>query len=450
MRKNVRNLERKNATLSRQLEMSERRNSIQGLYFNLMGGNPSNLTTFGPIANNNIYPLLTVNWSLLSWMYKTHGILQTAIDMPVLDALRGGVIIDSDQLKKNAKELEDDLEETGTYHKICEAFNWARLFGGGGLIINTGQDPKTPLDWRRILHLDFIPVTRWQLGSTHRTADSFSYYGVEFHKSRVITMAGKPAPHPIDLQLMGWGMSEIERMIGDFNRYLKGSEVIYELLEQAKIDVYRLQEFNSLLGTPEGTEIATARIQKANQIKNFNNAIILDKEDEYQQKTFSGWQGLANIMKENRIGIAAALRMPMTKLFGLSASGFNSGEDDIENYNAMIESEVRAPMKTVIRQILKLKCAHLFKMPDAHVGFQFKPLRVLSAEQEENIKKSKLERLRTAQLDLGIIGRQQAAEWAGREGLFPEDILDKKGVLEFEDTRLEEPEPVVPKGGAKK
>ena len=30
------------------------------------------------------------------------------------------------------------------------------------------------------------------------------------------------------------------------------------------------------------------------------------------------------------------LKMPITKLFGISAAGFSSGEDDIENYNSMI------------------------------------------------------------------------------------------------------------------
>ncbi len=43
----------------------------------------SNLTSFNPIIQNNIYAPLSINWQILTYMYKTHGIIQTAIDMPV-------------------------------------------------------------------------------------------------------------------------------------------------------------------------------------------------------------------------------------------------------------------------------------------------------------------------------------------------------------------------------
>jgi len=68
----------------------------------------------------------------------------------------------------------------------------------------------------------------------------------------------------------------------------------------------------------------------------------MDMKDDYEQKQIT-FTGLSDVLSQIRYGIAADVKMPMAKLFGMSASGFNSGEDDIENYNAMIESSVRRP-----------------------------------------------------------------------------------------------------------
>ncbi|MGB2578207.1 hypothetical protein AAIR98_000125 [Elusimicrobium simillimum] len=63
------------------------------------------------------------------------------------------------------------------------------------------------------------------------------------------------------------------------------------------------------------------------------------------------------ILREIRMQIASDLKMPLTKLFGISATGFNSGEDDIENYNAMIESEIRSKCKYDLLTILEICCS---------------------------------------------------------------------------------------------
>ena len=113
------------------------------------------------------------------------------------------------------------------------------------------------------------------------------------------------------------------------------------------------------LATTGGSALIRNRIQAANEIKSYVNALVLDKEEEFEQKTLT-FSGLSEVMAENRIGIASALRMPMTKLFGLSASGFSTGEEDTDNYNQMVESEVQAKMRPAIRDCIKLACANLW------------------------------------------------------------------------------------------
>lgn len=426
-KKNDRALSRENEKLRSELTNKSRQNSLTQLLVGI--GNPDNITSFNTILQNNITMPLTILWTVLSYMYKTHGIIQTAIDMPVMDAFRGGLEIESEQLSEdNIADLQDALEEEGILTVVGQSIIWKRLFGGAALIINTDQDPKMPLDMRRINKLKFYAADRWELDAPYMNSEYYGYYEKMMHKSRVLVMSGKEAPRIVRWQLSGWGMSEVERMVEDFNRYLKTSNVLYELLEEAKVDVYKLEGLNDQLTSEGGTNSVLQRVQTVNKIKNFNHALLLDKNDEYDQKQLT-YSGLAEVWKENRIGIASALRMPQAKIFGLSAQGFGSGEDDIENYNAMVESEVRTPAKPTLRFVIKLKCAQMFGIPDCDFSLRFKPLRMLSAVEEEQVKSSKQTRILGWQT-AGNYTRQEAAEHAEKEGLITEETEASKGLLD--------------------
>lgn len=401
-------------------------NSMSSLVANALG--QANITSFNPLIENTIYAPLTINWMLLTYMYKTHGIIQTAIDVPVLDAFRGGLELHSGELSADElKDLTDRLEEEGILTTIVDVFKWARLYGGAALIINTDQDSSEPLDMANAKMFALYAANRWELTSPMREAEYYNFYGKRVHHSRVITVCGKEAPYVIRWQLAGWGMSEIERMVEDFNRYLKTNEVLYELLHEAKIDVYRFNGLNDQLVSQAGTEQTQRRVQLMNQTKSFQDALIMDIKDEYDQKQLT-FTGLAEVTKENRISIAAALRMPMTKLFGLSASGFNSGEDDIENYNAMVESEVRTPARRIVKTILNLMVMqdHGF---EADLNFEYAPLRVLSSVEEETVKTSRANR-HLADYDRGLLDSHEYGMISEKEKLVPIETAASKGILE--------------------
>lgn len=402
----------------------------------------SNLTSFGPIIQNNIYAPLTINWQLLTYMYKTHGIIQTAIDMPVLDALRGGIELHSGELSSDElKELTDDIEEDGILDTIGEAEIWTRLYGGGGLIINSNQDPSQPFALKGLKKIAFYAANRWEFSAAKRTASSFDFYGHKVDASRVLTLSGKAAPYVVRWQLQGWGMSEVERMVEDFNTYIRTKNVIYELLEEAKIDVWKLKGLNAQLMSAAGTARTRERVQLTNQLKDFNNAVVLDMEDDFIQKQLT-FAGLAEMKKENRIDISSALRMPLTKLFGLSASGFNSGEDDIENYNAMVESEVRQKLRRVIRKVLNMLCVVKFG-GEFDISFDYRPLRVMSSAEEEQIKTSKQNRI--VQLyDRGLVNSKEIGDVLQKEKLVSIDTLAAQGLLEDQPEPPVDNKPTVP------
>lgn len=395
----------------------------------------SNLET---LFVNNRYTPLTINRVLLAYMYCEHGIIQSAIEQPILDGLRGGLNIESPELDgDDIKSFQDYLEDKSIMATIVETEIWKDVFGGSGLIINIEVDPARPYDQKTPPkgELEFYAADRWELASDRRGTDQYNFYGTFLDRSRVIERIGKKPPAFIRPQLMGWGMSKIERMVRELNAFLKHNDLIFELLDEAKVDVYSIDQFNSSLMTASGTEKIRKRIQVGNQLKNFNNAVVLDMKDKFEQKQLS-FGGLAEILQQLRIGIACVMRMPVTKLFGLSAAGFNSGEDDLENYNAMIESEIRTPMRPMLHKVLNLCMMNHFGFLPKYT-FDFKPLRVMSDEQEETVKTSKQNRVMML-YDKALLTSEEVGQCCRAYNLLPVQTLLEEGKLE------EHPVPVMP------
>jgi len=420
-----------------------------GEAFGYPGSFPFNQgTPFSEQVSNITSMFKNLRWYLvsnlrqvLSQAYIEIGLIQTIVDVPVDDGLRGGVEIKSKQLDENQiEELQVSLDRDDDLNTAGQAAKWNRLFGGAGIIIMTDQDPETPLDIESISKdspLEFRAVDMWELFWDKQNTEGYdpqiqaediefySYYGIKLHKSRVMRLKGLTAPSFIRPRLRGWGFSVVEALVRSINQYLKGTDLGYEVLDEFKIDVFRVKNLNNTLLSPNGNQKVRERFQMVNWIKNYNNALVLDIEDEYDHKQLS-FAGLGEAMDGIRLQIAADMRMPITKLFGTSMSkGFATDQNDMEVYNAMVESQVRNKLKYDILRIIEIKCQKLFGFIPDDIAINFKPLRILSAEQEENVKTQKFNRLLSAK-QAGEITVYEFREGVNKGNLF--DIkLDNAG-----------------------
>lgn len=389
--------------------------------------------------------MISQNRMLLSYLYVEIGIVQTLIDQPVDDALAKIPEIVSEQLKPEDVEIvKQYIQEHGWFETFKQAEKWKRLYGGSGLFINTPQNPASEFRIDR-LHKDtpieLYALDRWELCyqvSGQISVDTmnvgkpltdtpYNIYGQQTHKTRVLQFKGKEAPSILKLQLQGWGMSEVERLLRSLNSFLKNQDVIFELLDEAKVDVFKIDGFNTCL-EGEYTDKIVKQVQLTNQIKSYLNALVMDKEDEFDQKNMT-FAGLADMHTQNRQAIAADLKMPVTKLWGVSAAGFNSGEDDIENYNSMLESEIRIKSRQNLIMLIKIACQVTLGFIPEDIDLVYPPLRILSAEQEELVKEKQFNRVLQA-YSAGLLSEKQFIDAANKANLFPIDIkIDKKGIL---------------------
>ena len=393
-----------------------------------------------PMFYNNRYYMITNMRTLLNEMYIEHGIIQTMIDQPVEDGFRGGFKIISSELSNDEIiELEKKIEETEAVEKLIEALKWNRLFGGAGLIINVaGEDPRDDFDIEAVgegREIEFYSADRWELANNpyiltptltpngQRVKDvNFNYYGIEINPSRVLILRGKPAPSLKRLQLQGWGMSELERLVSPMNKFLKNQNVIYELLDEAKLDVYSIDNYAGSVASGQ-EEAVKKRIMLTNYMKSYLNALILDAEDKFDQKQMS-MTGVSEVLREARYDIASAMKMPVTKIFGMSSAGFNSGDDDIENYNSMIERDVRTPAKNIIKTIVRLLCKATFDYIPEDIDIEFESLRIMKETEEEALRTSKYNRFRDLYIN-GLITKGEFYDLLNQENVIQQELKIK-------------------------
>lgn len=436
--------------------------------------NPENNTRMGPwtLTNVNNYIPLTLDRPLLDYSYMTQGLVQHAIDLPVDDAFRKGFYLevpelDADEVKELIAELYRprsgmkggntnisqvasrtvqplSLITSGPSDIDTAIFQikQVRLFGGGGLIVNTQQDFKEPLDVDAIKkgdQLEFIPADRWELilqntnvmDTTNPLA--FNYYGMPLHYTRVMKLINKEATSLIRQRLQGWGYSEVEMSIGAINQFVKFENLVFELLDEAKVDYFGIEGFNQLMSTATGSQQAYRRVAMANQAKSVSKCLIADKNDTWSQKTYT-FAGLADIWNEVRRNLAAYLKIPMNKLFGESASGFGSGEDSMENYNGLIEI-VRKQSERIILLMAQLRCLTLFGFCPKVITIKWEPMRILDGVEEQQVLNSKQTRI-MERFMAGLITAKEATEIMKAEGIQTMDTEVARGEREVDPIQM--------------
>lgn len=393
------------------------------------------LSQLDTLFNNNRWFLISNYRQLLSESYVEIGLLQNVIDVPVDDAFRGGITLKTMQLSEDEiQDLQAEIEREGDLLEVKQANKWNRLFGGAAVLIMTDQDPASPFDPASLNEnepYELRAIDMWELYYDKQNVEGYdaaiqdyqeelySYYGKKIHHTRVMKMKGLNAPSFVRPRLRGWGFSIVESLVRSINQYLKASDLSFEVLDEFKLDIFKIKGLSATLLKQGGEAKIRQRVAIANAQKNYQNALTMDAEDDYEQKQLS-WSGLADAMREIRAQVAADMRMTMIKLFGQgAASGLNaSSEDEIEVYNSMVESQVRDKSKYEVLRAYELRCQRKFGFIPDDMTVEFKPLRVLSAEQEETVKEKKFNRVMTART-AGEISSLEFREAVNKDQLMP-------------------------------
>lgn len=311
----------------------------------------SGLGTARDKVSGNAYGLRIYDDQELMIAYRSAWLARKIVNIPAMDATRKWR---DWQAKKEQIELIDTEEKRlGVQGKFMEAMIKARLFGGSAIYIGTGeQDISKPLDPAQVgrggvKFLTVLPKRSLQAGQLVQDPASplFNKPGMytlvateiqkEIHPSRLAIFTGEDIPDNIfgvGGFVDGWGDSVLMSTLDPIKHADGTAANIASLIFEAKVDVIRLPNFMSSLSDPSYTDRIMKRYGLAATGKGINGTLLLDKDEEYEQKT-ANFTTLPDVLMGLMQVVAGAADIPMTRLLGMTPGGLAAtGESDLRNY----------------------------------------------------------------------------------------------------------------------
>ncbi len=351
------------------------------------------------------YAVRLIDRNVLYAAYQTAWLPQAIVDIPADDAVRKWRSWQAEQSQIEA--LEKEEKRLNVREKVRDSYRAARLFGGACIYLRTRDtDPAKPLDPERIGQGALLGLT--VLTPSQITPDAINrdiaspYYGrpefyrlngdratVRVHASRLVVLQGVPQID-VSLAIEGWGGSSLLAVMDAVTQADSTSANIAALVFEAKVDVFRFKGMADFLrsGGPDAEKVLASRLASQAVLKGINGAVVLDLDDEYEQKSAT-FASLPDVWDRFMLNVAGAARIPVTRLFGRSAAGLSgSGEGDERVYfdriSALQDLEIE-PAMTVLDECL-IRSALGSRPPE--VWYTWNPLRQISETDRANIFKT--------------------------------------------------------------
>lgn len=333
----------------------------------------------------------TMNYPLWTVLYNDSWVFRRAIDKPANDEINSGIVL------KSGNDMTDIYNMYNRYRSdLINLAKWGGLYGGAiAMMMFDGlqdEDYAKPLNPSQIKGktMRMYITDRWYGASiigTDTVTDMSDidfgkplYYNVTYgngtnirvHHSFIIRYEHRGAPMLIkNGMLQGWGYAEGAHILNELSRDDQLKASIQNLVNKALIEVVKMPGMRGVfMGADQGQmNQLTKRLEMVEWARNYNSLTFLDKEDEYQQNTFSGLTGLADILEDNLWMIGAALEMQGI-LYGDLKGGLSQNTDAMKRYDYTIHGRCEEFLRLPITKLLKV----IFIMCDRQdepVDFEF-------------------------------------------------------------------------------
>lgn len=311
----------------------------------------SGLGTAKAKRSHNFFSYATLqDWQQLDAAYQTNWLARAIVDIPAEDMCREWRIIKS----KDADLIRIEEDRLMLPAAVQEATTWGNLYGGGGILMLTGQDLSKPLnvnkvrkgDLQRLIVFDrydmsAMTLNTWDVLQPNYLAPEFYTItggGQQIHWTHFARFNGTRLPRRQMLQTQGWGDSELRKCLDDIMDMVASKDGIAELMQEANVDVIKREGLNDELASDQDTAIIN-RYTLFSQMKSIVQMALLDGEESYERKTLD-LGGVAPVLETFMTWISGAAGIPMTRLFGVQSKGLgDSGKGDMNNYNNSIRSK---------------------------------------------------------------------------------------------------------------
>jgi uncharacterized protein len=393
--------------------------------------------------------------------YRTNWLVRKVVDIPAKDMTREGRAWQAE--KDVIEKLEVEEKRLGLWPKLLRVLILARLFGGGALYLSTGDsDTMQPLVPERIGKggLRFVhvlnrhelslgpkitnPESEWRGQPEYfqiNTSDA-AFQHVKIHPSRMVCFIGQAAPEGARFtQSDSWFWGDpIQQSIDDaVKNAITAADGFAALIDEAKLDIIKIKDMMEQVGTQEYEDRLLRRLALANAGKSTHRALILDGDDEWEQRQVT-WAGIPAVIAQYLEIVAGAADIPVTRLLGQSPKGLQStGKGEQEDYHDKVEGDQGEYLQPQLEQIDAALIPSALGSRPSDVYWEFNPLDEPDEAQESEIDKRVAETLKIY-ADMAVFQDEALSEIAKNKmiesGRFPgsEAAFEKfKGLPEGDD-----------------
>ncbi len=347
------------------------------------------------------------------------------VDIPADDATREWRTWKAE--KADIELIEAEEKRLQVRQKVRQALIWARLYGGAVIVpiglpgvnnqpLNADRIAKgsikalTVLSRHEITAQDMIrdPMDPLYGHPRSYTINSGSGQQVSLHPSRVIRFNGRTVNNR-RVGTDGWGDSIWMHLSDAVAAADSAASVIDALLQEAKIDVVRIKNMVSQMANGDAEASYIRRWQMVAVLKGISNVLMLDGDDEWDQKQIT-WAGLPDVTNTLLNILAGASDIPLTRLTGKQESGL-SGKDEgsLRNYYDSVKANQELKIAPSLAPLDDMLVRSALGRTDAGIWSQWVPLFQLSESEKAEIDKKEAE----------------TVDIYARTGLIPSDALAK-------------------------
>ena len=397
--------------------------------------NPAANLGFG--ANNLVqtskYVMQRFTWDYytLNILFRDNWIAKAIIEKPANEMMKNGFKIQTELDPDKIDKIMRVWTSTRTNKKFLQCLKWARLYGGCLLIpmIEGQEDLSKPLDYDSIMPGSYkgcFTIDRWSgVSPSLELCDDISdpdfgqpeYYIVtsapdnfstKIHHSRVIKMIGREMPYWEEVAETYWGASELEHVYTELKKRDDTSANIAFLIFLANIRTYSMQDLGQAIsmGDQEGLQRVYDTLRNMNHVMCSTGMLAIDQDDKFEEHQYT-FTGINDVYESFMLDISGAAEIPIDKLFGRSPTGFNSGEETLQNYYDTIQEKQETYVRDPLEKIIKIiTMSALGKIPD-DIQIEFNPVRRTSDIEQSDLAQKYTQAILDA-YNGGLVGKAAA------------------------------------------
>lgn len=371
----------------------------------------------------------------LNNLYASDSIARKIINRPVQDMFRQGYYftgLAGEELQAFSAELVRlDLDS-----HLKTATRYARLHGLAYILLSTNDNANMsqPINLARGLsHITALSIEQLHESNEVLPAsqagghyDRPKYYYLQMSGQRTLNI------HHSRVLVLKWedGKSVLQSIYDELLRFASVNASVASLVHEAKVDVVHIPELGAQIA--RDTDALVKRFNLVGLLKSNNGTLMLDKEEDYESKSYT-FGGLTDLMREFAIQTAGAADIPYTVLFGQLPTGLNAtGKHDLINYYDVVASYQHFYLQPIMQHLISIVAGYI--IPNRSPVLVFNPLWQIDEKVRSEVEKNHAER-DMQYLQAGIITEAQIAKQLVEEGTYT--VIDDAHIALLE--RLAEP-----------